>query len=125
MSNKNNIRNFTAESVVAKYRIIKFGTGDGTVAHAESATDKSFGVTTEVGAAAGERVDVIYSGPAIVESGGAFEKGDRLTSDSQGRAIKAAPSAGNNCIVIAQAFEAATTSALAIEINITPGIMQG
>jgi len=125
MSNKNNIRNFTAESVVEKYRIVKFGTADGTVAHAGTATDKMFGITTEVGAVEGERADVIYSGPALVETGGAFDKGDFLTSDSQGRAIKATPAAGTNCIVIAQAFETVTASALVIEINLAQGVMQG
>jgi hypothetical protein len=116
----NNIRNFNAESLVEPCRIVKFGATEGTVAHAAAITDKSFGITTNVGAAEGERVDVIYTGPAVVETGdGTINPGDPLTSDAQGRAIKADTSSGGLAEVIGYAVSSSSAAGTLIDAVIS------
>lgn len=103
MNNPVLVKNFTAESVVAAYRIIKFGSAEGKVAQAAAAADSMLGVSTLVPAAANERIDVILSGVADVEYGGVVAAGDYLTSNAQGQAVKAAPAAGVNNGIIGKA----------------------
>nr|BDD46392.1 hypothetical protein 10 [bacterium] len=121
---ENNIRNYTAESAVEKCRIVKFGATDGTVAHTTAITDKAFGISTDVAASEGERADVIYTGPAIVETGdGAIASGDPLTSDSQGRAIKADTSSGGQAVVIGYAMGSSAAAGTYIDMVIDISII--
>lgn len=92
--------NFKAEAAIAAFTIVKFGSADSLVVAAAAATDKIFGVTTDVPAAVGERCDVISVGVADVLYGGVVARGDLLTSDAQGRAVTAAPAAGVNNRII-------------------------
>ncbi len=91
-----------AEAAIPKYRIVKFGTADGTAVLAAAATDSLIGVTGIVSAdAANEPVDV-YMGGGIqkVEYGGTIARGALLTSDASGRAVAAAPAAASNNRII-------------------------
>lgn len=82
-------------------RIVKHGAADGYAVQAAAAADASFGVADNLGAlAAGDPFDVIRGGIAEVVYGGVVTRGDALTSDSQGRAVKAA--SGNRVIGIAE-----------------------
>ena len=92
--------NFRAEAAIPAFTIVKFGSADTLVVAAASATDKIYGVTTDIPAAAGERCDVISVGGADVLYGGNVSRGDLLTSDASGRAVTAAPAAGVNNRVI-------------------------
>lgn len=89
-------KNYTAESAVTKFRIVAFGSSEGQVIHAASATAKSMGVSMELDADLGDRVDIARAGIADVEYGGTIAAGDVLTADSEGRAVVAAPGAGAN-----------------------------
>lgn len=94
-------KNYTAEAAIAAYRIVKFGAADGGVLQAAAATDKLIGVTDRMpAAAAGDRIDVIRTGIAEVEYGGAVAAGELLTADASGRAIVATAAAGANVRVI-------------------------
>lgn len=105
MNNQVFIKNFTAESAISQYRVVKFGSSDSQIAQASApATDVLLGVCIQPGGAvAGERCDVAMSEAAEVEYGGTVTRGDLLTTDASGRAVKAAPAAGviNNIIGIA------------------------
>jgi hypothetical protein len=103
MNNPVLVKNFTAESAAAPYRIMKFGAAEGKVKQTAAATDSMLGVSTMVSAEAGERIDVILSGVAEVEYGGTVAAGDYLTSNANGQAVKAAPAAGVNNGVIGKA----------------------
>ena len=81
-------KNYTATVAIGANLIVKFGATDGAVIPAAAATDASIGVTTSLPAAAGERCDVIRSGIAEVIYGGNVTRGDALTSDANGKAIK-------------------------------------
>ena len=58
MGNPTLNKNYTAETAVTKFRIVMFGSAEGQVVHADSATAKSIGVSMELDADAGDRVDV-------------------------------------------------------------------
>ena len=94
MSNLILATNYVADVAIPKYRIVKHGTGDRAVTAATAATDSSIGVTNELDAAAGERVDVWQVGIAYVEAGAAVTRGAPVTADAVGRGVAAAPAAG-------------------------------
>lgn len=99
----NAILNYTAETALAKFRIVCFGATDGSVKQAAASTDLIIGVTEGFAYAVGDRVDIVRSGPAEIEYGGAVTRGQPLTSDAVGRAVAAAPAAGNNVRIIGYA----------------------
>ncbi len=107
-----NIKNFTAEAAVPRHRIVKFGEQDGSIKLAEGVADNILGVTTEVGADEGERVDVVLSGLAEIEAGSTFSQGAFLVSDSEGKAIPC-PSFIGSATIVAQALEAASALEIA------------
>jgi hypothetical protein len=118
-------KNYTADAAIGAYRIVKFGSADGYIAQAAAATDLLMGVTDRVTAgAAGDRVDVIRSGIAEVEYGGNVTRGQKLTSDANGKAVAAAPSAGSNVQIIGIA-EVSGVSGDIGSLLICPSVMQG
>lgn len=125
MNNPGLIKTFIAEGVIEPYRIVKFGSTDGKTVKAAAATDALLGVTALVAAgAAGEPVDVILTGAAEVEYGGTIARGDLLTTDSTGRAIKAAPAVGSNVRVLGMAAVSGATGDIG-SVLISQGSMQG
>lgn len=99
MARRGLITAFLAGSVIAAHRIVKHGDEDGTVVQASAATDGVFGVSDIGEDAEGEHTDIIMSDSAEVEYGGAVTRGDLLTADAEGKAVKAA--AGNRSIGVA------------------------
>lgn len=93
------ILNHTAESDIARYRFVAAGTGDMAVTQASAGTDAIVGASTDIAATNGGRVDVVVTGMPTVEFGGTVAFGDRVTSDSLGRAVKAV--AGNRVAGVA------------------------
>lgn len=87
MNNPGLIKNFTASGAIAPCRIVKIGAD--CVAQASAATDAMVGVSERLGAADGERIDIVLSGIAEVDAGGSITVGDRLTADSDGKAVTA------------------------------------
>jgi hypothetical protein len=96
-------KNYVAGAAATKYRIAKFGNADRVVVQAAAATDALIGVFSELSAALGERVDVERIGIVLVEYGGNVARGDPLTSDADGKAIKANPAAGTRVSIIGYA----------------------
>lgn len=93
-------KNYIAETAIKKCRIVAFGSSEGRVIHATSATEKSMGISMELDADLGDRVDVTRAGIADVEYGGNVAAGDELTADAEGRAVVAAPGAGSNVRIV-------------------------
>ncbi|MBE9102767.1 capsid cement protein [Vacuolonema iberomarrocanum] len=81
------VRNYEADGAIGAYRIFKPGTAEGQIAAAAAATEPLLGVTTDIDAADGERVDGVRSGFAPVIYGGNVAVGDWLTSDANGAAV--------------------------------------
>ncbi len=84
--------NFTAGGAIAARRIVRAGAADGAVAQAGAGTETPIGVSGELGAVNGARVDVHLVGVVNIEAGGAVERGAPLASDSDGRAVAATAS---------------------------------
>lgn len=111
-------KNFLAEAAVTARRIVKYGTADGKVLHADGVSAAMLGVTGELGqATAGGRVDVHTHGLAEVEYGGTVTRGDRLTSDANGKAI-AAP-AGIHCKTVGTAHVSGVSGDIGV-VRIAP-----
>lgn len=120
----NLIRNYTAGAATGAYLIAKFGSADGAVVQAAAATDEVIGVFDELAHASGERADVIRAGYAHVQYGGTVTRGDWLTSDADGKAVKAAPAAGDNASVIGRA-EVSGVAGDIVSIVLAVGQIQG
>lgn len=120
------IKNYVASAAIPARRFVKPGGTAGQVTLAAAVSDKIFGISTEVAAATGERVDVAHAGfDNLIEAGAAFAAGDFLTSDGTGRGIVAAPAAGTNNRTGAVALEAATAAGDLIRVKVEMGMFQG
>jgi hypothetical protein len=124
MANALLIKQGTSEAAVSPYRIVKFGAADGGYVQSAAATDFHVGVCESVGPASGERMDVVKSGIADVEYGGAVTRGGPITSDANGKAVAAAPAAGSNVRIIGFAEVSAVAGDIGAAL-IAPGVMQG
>lgn len=93
------IKNKVAEADVAAYRIVKHGSAGGVV-QAADASAALVGISIELPAAAGARLDVAQGGIPSVEYGDTIAAGDPLTADADGKAVKAAPAAAQNAFII-------------------------
>ena len=100
---RNLILPFTASAAIIGRRILKHGAADGSAVQAAAATDSLLGVSDPMGAAAGGVCDVHLDGVAEIVFGGPVTRGDRLTSDAEGRSIVAAPAAGATVEIIGRA----------------------
>lgn len=126
MANPELIKTYDAGAAINAYTIVKFGATDYQVVPAAAVGDALAGVTTEVAAAAGERVDVIHTGIAYVVLGGTVAPGDPITTDASGRGVKAAPAAGVNNICIGRARYSGVSGDV-IEVLLSPAsfVLQG
>ena len=89
---------YTAKEDIQASTIVKFDQ-DG-ITTASEKNDKLVGIAGTLGYCEGDSIDIYMTGERVeVVSGGTFSKGDMLTTDSQGRAVKA--SASSNIIAIA------------------------
>lgn len=112
------IKSFRALVAVAGYLIVKAGI-DG-VEVASSSTDPLIGAADSMGAHADGMLDVIQGGWGEVRAGGVLKFGDPLTSDAQGRAVKAEPDAGEIVRTIGFAMSDAAENDI-IPYHVAPG----
>lgn len=83
------IKSYRADADVAKHRIVKPGSADGHATIAAAATDALMGVADSLGAKSGQLFDTVCGGYATVQYGGTVARGDPLTSNGSGQAVKA------------------------------------
>ena len=124
MSNIGIARNFVAGGAIPAFTIVKHGASDGVVVAGAAAADSLIGITTDIPAASGERCDVILDGLADALYGGAVTRGDLVTSDAAGRAIKAVPGAGVNHRVIGVALNSGVAGDVG-QVYINHSMLQG
>ncbi|GEM_PF-531695 len=80
-------KGYLGGATVNKYRMVKFSAAN-TVIQATAETDAIIGVCGELDITSGAMGDVILAGIAEVESYDTITRGDLVTSDSVGRAVK-------------------------------------
>jgi len=124
LANNGLTKAYSAEGTINPFRIVKVGAADYGVLQAAAVADKLIGISTEVDAASGERVDVVHDGIADLKLGGTVARGDLLTSDASGQGVTAAPSAGTNNRVIGVALISGVIGDL-IPCLVNPGSFQG
>lgn len=115
---------FIAAAAVAAYTIVAHAGTNGHVTPATAATAALFGVTQQLGAGAGERVDVCLGGLPEVRMGGAVSAGDPLTADASGRAVLADPAAGEQARIIGFALMDAVEGDI-VPFQFAPGVITG
>lgn len=118
------IRNYVTDSALNPSTLVCFSTTDMHVTAATGPTSELIGVSDELPHNAGDRVDVIRSGPTLVQYGGTVNRGDWLTANATGQAVTAAPAAGTNNPVIGRA-EVAGVAGDIVEIILAVGQIQG
>jgi hypothetical protein len=124
MSNPLLIRNYTAGAAIAAYRLVVFS-AEGVVIQCATTGGNVIGVCDSVEPVSGERVDVVLSGVAYVETGFSVVRGALLMSDTVGRCITATAAAGVNVRTVGIALEAATNVGDNIRVLLSPGSFQG
>lgn len=105
MSNLGMVRNFTANGLINKRRIVKFGAAEWEAAQADG-NQPYIGITGPRGAAAAkDRVDVQMDEIRDLDFGGVVAYGDWITADADGKGVAAAPAADAQMNVIGRAME--------------------
>lgn len=89
MANPGLFKTMDASGDIVPFRIVAHGTKDFEVKQAGATTEALLGTADEVGSTPGGEVDVALSDMPDVEYGGDVVRGDPLTCDANGRAIKA------------------------------------
>lgn len=108
-------------AAIAGYLILKAVDG-GTVAVAAAATDPLVGAAGSMGAPADGMVDIDQAGWSEVRCGGDIHFGDPLTSNANGKAIKAVVTAGSSVRIIGFAMSDGSADDI-IPYNIAPGFL--
>jgi hypothetical protein len=124
MSNIGLTKSYLAEGAIGANLIAKVGANDYGALQAAAVGDKLIGITTEVAAASGERVDVVHEGIADLKIGGAVARGDLLTSDANGQGVTAAPAAGTNNRIVGMAIISGVNGDI-IPVKLQLGTFQG
>jgi hypothetical protein len=109
-------KNYVADAAIPAHTPDKFTNVDGHVLPAAAECDSIIGVSGDIDAALGERVDVIRFGIAPVVYGGAVTRGDLLTSDASGHAITATRHTHTENTAAAYTQNAATAAAPILRI---------
>lgn len=118
-------KGYTATTAIPAHRLMKFGAADGTVVPATDGSAFLVGVQAELDCDVGDRASASMVGNIEdVTFGGNVARGDPLTSDAQGRAIKAVPAAGANVFCIGFAEVSGVVGDIGTVI-VSPFIMQG
>ncbi|HDR1157425.1 TPA: DUF2190 family protein [Pasteurella multocida] len=80
---------YVTEGSVNRFTIVCHGEAKDSAKQATAHTDKLLGVSTRLPKEPGEHIDVVRSGITPVVYGDTVKRGDFVTADSQGRAVKA------------------------------------
>ncbi len=118
------LKQYTAETAVGANLIVKPGSTDDYVVQAAAATNLLMGISGNIAAGAGERIDIIKRGIADVIYGGTITRGDPITSDANGKAVTAAPATGANVRIIGFAEVSGVSGDVGF-VRISQGSLQG
>ena len=115
---------FIAVAAISAHRIVALAAADDRVQAAANGNDDAIGVTTEIGAAADETVDVCLDGIRDVQFGGAVGRGKFVMAGPDGKAVLATAAAGANVRYVGYTLFQAADGDIG-PIKIQPGMLQG
>jgi hypothetical protein len=118
MRNVGLTKTLLAAAAIGANLIVKFTATD-TVGAAAASTDKLVGVSDLGADAAGDRVDVILDGIALVKAGGTVAAGDLVTANASGQAVATTTAADR---YIGVAMDAGVSGDL-IGVRLAPGLI--
>lgn len=115
------IRGFEASAAVAAFKIVRFSEAATTtrIAQASVNTDPVLGVSGNLPQTVADIVDVTMSGIGLVTLGGTVTAGAELTTDANGNAIVATPTAGVFMSVVGKALAPGVAGDV-IEVLVSP-----
>jgi hypothetical protein len=118
------IKSHEASADIEAFRIARFSDAGASqkVAQGSAATDALIGVFDRMGGATGGMVDVVRAGLASVRLGGTVAAGDPLTSDANGKAVKALAAAGATRRIVGFADQPGVADDI-IDAWIAPGLL--
>jgi hypothetical protein len=112
-----------AGAAITAYTIAKYGADDDTLTPATASTEDLIGVFQH-DAENGKEVRVMLLGISRVKAGGNITRGDLLTSDANGKAVKTADVAGTNYNSIGRALASGVADDI-IPVLLSPCRPQG
>ena len=117
-------RSYLAGAAILGARIVAFSdvAASQKIAQAAASTDPFLGVSDILGAPLDGMCDVHRDGTVSIELGGTVEAGDPLTSDADGKAIKAVAAAGTTIRVVGFADEPGVSGDI-IDAFLSPAIL--
>lgn len=108
------MKSFQNEKAIEAYRFVKFSK-ENTVETATAGTDNIIGINDGVFSDVNDVTDVALAGEiAEILSGGSFSAGDALTSDAEGKAVKATSADNIGAIALQDATEGDVINALVV-----------
>lgn len=118
------IRSYLAAAAIEGFRIVKFSAPAASRdVITATANDEPFaGTSDRMGASLGGMCDVVRSGFGCVQLGGAVSAGDPLTSDDEGKAVKAVPAAGETISIVGYADAPGVADDI-IDYLVAPGLL--
>lgn len=109
------MRSYKAGEAIEAYKFVKL---DSNLKTAAAATDKIIGISDTVRTEADDVVDVFTVGEiAEIEAGGAFDEGDALTADTNGKAVSAKANENIGAIALEKAAAAGDIVKVRVVIN--------
>ena len=117
-------RAYEASAAIEPHRIVRFSDASASqkIATATANDQPTIGVSDRMGGKAGGMVDVDRGGLVSVQFGEAVQAGDPLTSDDEGKAVKAVPTAGKTVRVIGYADQPAAEDEIG-DMFFAPGVI--
>jgi hypothetical protein len=118
------IKSYEVSADVEPFRIARFSDAAASqkVAQAAANTDPIIGVFDRMGGKTGRMTDVVRAGLASVRLGGTVQSGDPLTSDANGKAIKAVAAPGQTRRIVGFADQPGVADDI-IDAWIAPGLL--
>lgn len=117
-------KGFKAGAAILANLIVKLGADDDHVIQSAAVGDALLGVAQNDAPEVDDSVTVMLSGIAEVVYGGTVTRGDRLTSDANGKAVTAAPAVGVNNSIIGIAGKSGVLNDIQ-PVILFPSVMQG
>lgn len=117
-------RAYEASAAIEPHRIVRFSDAAASqkIATATANDQLLIGVSDRMGGKLGGMVDIERGGLVPVQFGEAVQAGDPLTSDDEGKAIKAVPTAGKTIRIIGYADQHAAEDEIG-DAFLAPGLL--
>lgn len=113
-------KGYLAGAAIEPFRIVKFGSTDGTIVQAAAASAPVLGLSNFLGADSGETADVTLCGIGEVELAGSVTRDHYIVSDADGKGVAATIVAGTALYFVGKALTSGVAGDI-IPVLVMPG----